>query len=509
LEGQIDIATNIPCPDFEAALEEHREEMFAAAEEGIANSVEGLDTLNVTVYDKRCIAVAGRLLHEIESIARRLSQSTIKVFYVIHVDNQVAQQANINAQTVTAELQTSAATQITQVFASDAIVDLLNFTLVVDLVVVEVPEQEVVEEEYVPTVTSTTTSLYSESIKPLEDGEEGAAAAMTGIIVVILIMTVCFVSVCARFFMSRKKGKPPPKFNITDIDFKDVFPEAMHIVWHLEDIPDAEEPHGAAPPAASPSEISEELPTPVLPDGSPVEYYSRTHNLWLPGTLQVAITAGTLFNEPEVSYHITINTGGSKRQLRENVMLDCFRAPLAEGEPVEVHSATANKWIPATVEGFQKSPTLYGYRLILDAEAGEGFAGRRLDRVAAVRVRRRFDEGTLVARYMGPVEGFETGFLDEAAMEDPGPELDFGPGLTGPMPSVASVYSHISNMPPPAAPAGAVQAWDRGFDGVNGKPDRSQEGEICQWSWVRYSSIDCETNSMVVPSYLLSPMAEI
>mmetsp|Transcript_91230 Transcript_91230/g.230057 ORF Transcript_91230/g.230057 Transcript_91230/m.230057 type:complete len:95 (+) Transcript_91230:1-285(+) len=94
-------------------------------------------------------------------------------------------------------------------------------------------------------------------------------------------------------------------------------------------------------------------------------------------------------------------------------------------------------------------------------------------------------------------------------MEDPGPELDFGPGLTGPLMSGASVYSHISNLPPPAAPAGSVQAWDRGFDGVNGKPDRSEEGEICQWSWVRYSSIDCETNSMVVPSYLLSPLAEV
>jgi len=493
------MTTNVPCPDFEAALAANREEMFAAAEEGIANSVEGVDVANVTVYDKQC--VAGRLLREIESIARRLSDSTIKIFYVIHLDSQEAQQSGITAETVTTQVVQTASQKITEVFASDDLVEMFNFTLIVTSVTAEAPQEEVVDEEYVPTVTTTSTTEYSELIAPLDDSEGGAAAASAGLVIAVFIVVILCVSVIARFcLMKRKDAREAPKFQTVEAGQAGDL-EPQHIVWHLDEISEAP----PAPPM-EPYEIDEELPTPILPNGTAVEYYSRTHSLWLPGKLEVAMTPGTLMSEPTVAYHIKVNTGGNKVQLRENVAIDSFRAPFAEGEPVEVHSATSKQWIPAIVDGYQGiSPALHGYSLEITEEAGESFAGRKLTKVPAVRVRRRFDEGTLVSRYMGPVDGFETGFVDEAAQEEPGPDLDLGPGLTGPAPSTSSVYS---SLPPPAAPAGEIQAWDNQFEGVTGKPDRSQEGQIAQWSWVKFSGVD-ESSTMVVPSYALSPLAEV
>jgi len=82
--------------------------------------------------------------------------------------------------------------------------------------------------------------------------------------------------------------------------------------------------------------------------------------------------------------------------------------------------------------------------------------------------------------------------------------LDFGPGLTGPVLSNASVYS---NLPLPAAPATA-QPWDDGLEGAAGKQDESPDGKICQWSMVQFVSAS-DDSMVVVPSYAIFPLTQV
>jgi len=302
----------------------------------------------------------------------------------------------------------------------------------------------------------------------------------------------------AKFLLGRnKKHQESPKFQTVEVG-QAVELEPHHIVWHLDEVQD-----NAPALGMDAVNLDEELPTPVLPDGSAVEYYSRTHNIWLPGKLQVIMTPGTLVSEPEVVYHIKVNTGGGKVQLREKVPLDSFRAPLAEGEPVEVLSHSAQKWLPAVVEGYQASPTLNGYMLTLTEAAGEGHAGKFLQKVSVNHVRRRFDEGSLVSRYIGPANGFEAGLVCQDG--GAGPAADLGPSLTGPAPSNTSIYS---NLPLPAAPAGSAQPWDKDLEGAAGKPNESPEGKILQWSMVKCNIVSYDS-TIVVPSYAIFPLAEV
>jgi len=240
----------------------------------------------------------------------------------------------------------------------------------------------------------------------------------------------------------------------------------------------------------------EKHPTPVLPDCTPVEYYSRTHRRWLPGMLQVILAPGKL----QVTYNIKVQTGGGKLQERENVTLDSFRAIFTEGESVEVYSKSTKRRVPATIDASQAGSTLHGYKVQINEDAEE-HAGLILEKVASNRLRRRYADGTLVTRYLGPSEGFCFGVVDSGA--DVGPDLTLGASLGSPVPSFASVYISL-----PGFPLEGTEGRDEDLPcNGEGGPDEPA-GDLCQWGSVKFREFESNT-CVVVPTYLIATVTNL
>jgi len=486
------------------AYEEDPEPILDACSEGVAAAVPGVET-----EDAECYHVELSELRRLRSAPARRLSNAITVYYVIHLSAQEAYDANIDSAFISYQLTANGNTTIVAAYVSNSQGIVFNFTFTILSIVAPLPQEEVVEQERVPTVTFTATVTATTSTMtamPLETEEEGAAAATAIIITALLLVVVCLVATVCRLRRQRK-GEDPSQFYIVEADEK--VDTTQLILWDL----DAEgvKPERGPPPDAQPSEqtsdvamvaadvLEEELATPVLPDGTPVEYYSRTHKRWLPGTLRVIVTPGTILREPEVAYNINVQTGG-KLQVRENVTLDSFRAIFTEGDCVEVYSKSAKKWVPAIVDGFQTSPTLNGYKVQIEEGAGE-HAGRVLEKVTPNRIRRRYIDGTLVSRYLGPSEGFCFGFVDRGA--DLEPEFDLGAALRGPAPSTASAYSNLSVSPPDG-----MEGWDKDLSSDGEDAPAAAADEICQWSSVKFREVECST-CVVVPTYLVFMVAEV
>jgi len=240
----------------------------------------------------------------------------------------------------------------------------------------------------------------------------------------------------------------------------------------------------------------EKHPTPVLPDCTPVEYYSKTHKQWLPGRLQVIVAPG----KPQVTYNVKVQEGDGKLKERGNVTLDSFRAIFTEGEPVEVYSKSTKRWVPATIDAYQAGTTLRGYKVQIDEDAEE-HAGLILEKVASNRLRRRYADGTLVTRYLGPSEGFCLGIVDRGA--DVGPDLTFGGSLGSPIHSFASAYISL-----PEFPLEGIEGRDEDLPrNTEGEPDEPAD-DRCQWGSVKFREF--ESNECVaVPTYLIANVTKL
>jgi len=177
------------------ALEEDKDAVFEVFAEGIANSIQGVEPENVTVFDVQI--TTRRLLHEVEELARRLASSAIQVSYVIHLDNQDAAQAGVTPDSVAAQISATAASEIPQAFAVSSLGSTFNITLVVTSVQAQPPAQEVVEQEVVPTVTTTDTTTLG--ISSLDAPGGGATAASAGIIVSVFIVVILLLACLAKF----------------------------------------------------------------------------------------------------------------------------------------------------------------------------------------------------------------------------------------------------------------------------------------------------------------------
>jgi len=236
--------------------------------------------------------------------------------------------------------------------------------------------------------------------------------------------------------------------------------------------------------------LEEEEGIPIMQHGSRVEYYSKTHKRWMMGTLEVKQLPGTLLKDPEITYSVNVHTGGTKMQRRENVTPDTFRAPLAQGDRVEVFSRSRGEWLTGLLEGMQHNPGLNGYRVQMDDDtmSGEGKDGGRIfEKVPANRVRRHFDVGSVVSCYRGPVEGWQVGFVESTPEGSETMLEQFGPALEGRSKSTSSFQTLAE------AEEGAVQ------DGPNSPQP---------WSFVAFKEVDKEAVQFV-PSYLVYVMAEV
>jgi len=148
---------------------------------------------------------------------------------------------------------------------------------------------------------------------------------------------------------------------------------------------------------------------PLMADGQAVEYFSKTHRIWMLGRLEVLTLPGTLLEPPQVTYSVHLKVGVVGQATRRRVPLSAFRRPLKPGESVEIFSRSGGgQWLPAVVES---SPL--GLDSIVDHVYTVRLSGNRsrkelrvFHRVPPERLRRRFPMGSQVLLYKGPACGW-------------------------------------------------------------------------------------------------------
>lgn len=148
-------------------------------------------------------------------------------------------------------------------------------------------------------------------------------------------------------------------------------------------------------------------PVPILPDGSAVEFYSRTHRRWVRGKLSVATVPGTGEVEAVVQYSIHIRFSRTT-QFRKDVSIADFRPMLSESDRLEVFRR--GSWIPCRLEGKQtaKAKQRCRYRICIEVED----CSLLVDGVPSVWLRRCFAVGTKVKLYVGPEAGWRTAVVE-------------------------------------------------------------------------------------------------
>lgn len=219
---------------------------------------------------------------------------------------------------------------------------------------------------------------------------------------------------------------------------------------------------------------------PMYQDGERVEYFSKTHQCWLPGEVKLSLYQTDTGALAKYDVHI-----GRGNQWRSDVAIDAIRLPLMQADPVEIFSKRGGgKWVPAAICGVQVSgATSLGYRVQLD-ESVEGFdnlrssptsptnapppplesrdswmlssdqllrisgvvptaaesnapapevepGGQILQKVPAIRLRRLFPEGCPVEVYRGPPRGWVPAIVSSrrgAETRYPEPLSQFSPG---------------------------------------------------------------------------------
>eukprot|EP00930_Biecheleria_cincta_P066818 TRINITY_DN530_c0_g2_i2.p1 TRINITY_DN530_c0_g2~~TRINITY_DN530_c0_g2_i2.p1 ORF type:complete len:1064 (-),score=92.86 TRINITY_DN530_c0_g2_i2:116-3007(-) len=176
----------------------------------------------------------------------------------------------------------------------------------------------------------------------------------------------------------------------------------------------------------------------VYKSGERVEYWSRTHQRWLPGTVTRA-----LYRQGVVTDLCDLSVGFTSHQPIRQVDLSLMRLPLRSGEAVSVYFVDDDAWLDGEIDGTAVLPTRYGYKVRLLEDPNQEDAceedaiefpemasqlGKTISRrfsqtavtpetratpppqvpqlVPASRIRRRFSPGDQVAAYLGPQTGW-------------------------------------------------------------------------------------------------------
>jgi len=244
----------------------------------------------------------------------------------------------------------------------------------------------------------------------------------------------------------------------------------------------------------------------ILPDGAAVEYYSATHKRWLAGDLKVQVRGE---DSTEVVYNVRIKAGSS-HQLRMDVQPNSFRAPLRDGEKVDVYTGE-NGWLPGVVVRSHR-PLLHGYGVTLDSFSTDGAGAisgagspSRTRTVAPARVRRRFLAGDKVMLYKGPAFGWEQVIVDDEASPDQAQlaELSVMTAVLRPTPSDLSIGAI---RPDPTVTLGGEQVPASVFADLRDQGvSVAEEIDSQLQMWTLVSVHDKSGGpSRMVPSYLLN-----
>lgn len=229
-------------------------------------------------------------------------------------------------------------------------------------------------------------------------------------------------------------------------------------------------------------------------DGEQVEFYSRTHGLWLHAAVGTEICSQS--GAPQ--YNVTLR--GSK-QRRRGVGLELLRMPLQIGECCEVFSIRDEWWSLGKVVG-SSNGVVPGYEVLFSDLDGHG---PMVSMVSAAVVRRVFPVGSRLLVYKGVVRGWVKAVatppdeLDEpvswAPEDGPDPQgiFGFGAAVGGATPSTLSQQTIAPGSS--AASRGPKRSDGSALDCLFMLPIRevASGAEICIG--------DCEREFM--PSYLV------
>jgi len=164
--------------------------------------------------------------------------------------------------------------------------------------------------------------------------------------------------------------------------------------------------------------------TPAYIDGQCVEYYSRTHGIWLLADIRVKLMgADEKGAQLWANYTVTMH---NSRQRRPNVGLSCLRTVLVSGEPCEHYVTEQDRWVPGSVVRALHDGAVPGYELELE-EATE------VPTIMAnsVLVRRRYPAGAQAVVYRGLARGWVNAEVLEPHALDNDPSR--GPAAWTPM----------------------------------------------------------------------------
>lgn len=194
---------------------------------------------------------------------------------------------------------------------------------------------------------------------------------------------------------------------------------------------------------------------PAYADGQCIEYYSRTHGIWLSGDVSVKVTDCGDSRPQMATYSVTLR---GSQQRRSAVGLSCLRLPLELAEPCEYYEQEQDCWLAAQVRGALLETSLPTYELVLE---GEDLIDQPPVTANSILVRRRFPKGSQVLVYRGLTRGWVLatvmggGEHEEHRVPEgrPNPEpmlplqaneLELGAPLSGPVASDATAISLLS-----------------------------------------------------------------
>jgi hypothetical protein len=150
--------------------------------------------------------------------------------------------------------------------------------------------------------------------------------------------------------------------------------------------------------------------SPVLPayaSSAWVEYYSTTHQRWIPGS--VTFTIAGVGAEVTCLYHMRLSNG----QVRREVSLEQIRPPLDVGEDVQV--LIEGSWVEGKVVSNRSEGAEVIYQVRTQDSStraiSDGGSGNAVFSVAAHFVRRYFPGHSIVNVYQGPKAGWSVAMV--------------------------------------------------------------------------------------------------
>lgn len=162
-------------------------------------------------------------------------------------------------------------------------------------------------------------------------------------------------------------------------------------------------------------EVDRSTVFPLYQDGSEVEYYSCSNDVWVIAVVAVTAMVENMSGKQRVVRIVYNVVLGRTQQHRLDVEPHLLRRPLAVGELVEVRTRAADCWRSAIITSVRWNRVGRVFSVML--KVGDRPLGREVT-VPGTALRRQFPGNSSVQFYAGPDVGWKRGVLRSASLSD-------------------------------------------------------------------------------------------